>query len=155
MQNKDDGTHAILPVATPSKGAMDHAGMPVMLLRHSHGKMRRDGSRAALMQQHCPVDERGRLHSAPGLVHVAGSRGQACIRGPCRNRGDHRQWVRNCKTPDRLRRQDKAGCPASGTAFLSVCLHIVLGRGPTCCRDQRAALFPIVFLFQCSERRRS
>ena len=22
------------------------------------------------------------------------------IRGPCRNRGDHRQWVRNCKTPE-------------------------------------------------------
>jgi hypothetical protein len=32
------------------------------------------------------------------------------------------------KTPDRLRRQDKAGFPASGTSFLSVCLHIVLGR---------------------------
>ena len=30
------------------------------------------------------------------------------IRGPCRNRGDHRQWVRKCKTPDRLRRRDKA-----------------------------------------------
>ena len=26
------------------------------------------------------------------------------------------------------RRQDKAGFPASGTSFLSVCLHIVLGR---------------------------
>jgi hypothetical protein len=91
VQNKDDGTHAILPVATPSKGAMDHAGMPVMLLRHSHGKMRRDGFRAASMQPDIAVDERGRLHSAPGLVHVVVSRGQACIRGPCRNRGDHRQ----------------------------------------------------------------
>jgi hypothetical protein len=28
-------------------------------------------------------------------------------------------------------RQDKAGFPASGTSFLSVCLHIVLGRSPT------------------------
>jgi hypothetical protein len=108
VQNKDDGTHAILPVATPSKGAMDHAGLPVMLLRHSHGKMRRDGSRAAWMQHNFAVDERGRLHSAPGLVHVVVSRGQASIRGPCRNRGDHRQWVRNRKTPDRLRRQDKS-----------------------------------------------
>jgi len=69
VQNKDDGTHAILPVATPSKGAMDHAGTPVMLLRHSHGKMRRDGSRAAWMQSDFAVDERGRVHSAPGLIH--------------------------------------------------------------------------------------
>ena len=53
------------------------------------------------------------------------------------------------------RRQDKAGFPASGTSFLSVCLHIVLGRSPTFDRAQRAALFPIVVLFQCSESRRS
>lgn len=116
MQNEDDGTHAILPVATPSKGAMDHAGMPVMLLRHSHGKMRRDGFRPVWMQPDFAVDERGGLPSAPGLVHVVVSRGQACIRGPCRNRGDHRQWVRNCKTPDRLRRQDNM--PAETTTQL-------------------------------------
>ena len=54
----------------------------------------------------------------------------------------------------RLGRQDKAGFPASGTSFLSVCLHIVLGRSPTFHRDQRAALFPIIILFQCSESRR-
>ena len=36
--------------------------------------------------------------------------------------------------------QDKAGFPASGTSFLSVCLHIVLGRAPTFRRDGRAAL---------------
>jgi hypothetical protein len=52
------------------------------------------------------------------------------------------------------RRQDKAGFPASGTSFLSVCLHIVLGRPPTFRRDQRAALFPIIILFQRSESRR-
>ena len=78
MQKKDDGTHAILPVATPSKGAMDHAGMPVMLPRHSHGKMRRDGFRAAWMQPDFAVDERGRLQGAPELVDVVVSRGQAC-----------------------------------------------------------------------------
>jgi hypothetical protein len=50
--------------------------------------------------------------------------------------------------------QDKAGFPASGTSFLSVCLHIILGRYPTLRRDERAALFPIVILFQCSESRR-
>jgi hypothetical protein len=109
VQKKDDGTHAILPVATPSKSAMDHAGMPGMLLRHSRGKTRRDGPRAAWMQPDFAVDERGRLHSAPGLVDVVVSRGQACIRGPCRNRGDHQQWVRNRKTPDRLKRLFKSG----------------------------------------------
>src|ERR1700730_7101997 len=31
----------------------------------------------------------------------------------------------------RLGRQDKAGFPAAGTSFLSVCLHVVLGRSPT------------------------
>jgi hypothetical protein len=38
-------------------------------------------------------------------------------------------------------RQDKAGFPASGTSFLSVCLHIVLDRSPTFRRDERAAPF--------------
>jgi hypothetical protein len=47
--------------------------------------------------------------------------------------------------------QDKAGFPASGTSFLSFCLHIVLGRSPTFRRDERAALFSIIVLFQCSE----
>ena len=50
--------------------------------------------------------------------------------------------------------QDKAGFPASGMSFLSVCLHIVLSRAPTFRRDERAALFPIIILFQCSESRR-
>ena len=127
---------------------MDHAGMPVMLLRHSHGKMRRDGFRAAWMQPDFAVDERGRLHSAPGLVHVVVSRGQACIRGPCRNRGDHRQWVRNCKTPDRLRRQDKARFLAAGTSFLRFCLHIGferIGFDATRCGDGASDVIPFVF----------
>jgi hypothetical protein len=55
---------------------------------------------------------------------------------------------------ERLERlQDKAGFPASGTSFLSFCLHIVLGRSPTFRRDERAALFPIIILFQGSESR--
>ena len=56
--------------------------------------------------------------------------------------------------PARLGGQDKASCLDSGTSFLSFCLHIVLGRSPTFRRDERAALFPIIILFQCSERRR-
>ena len=43
MQTKDDGKHAILPVAR----SRDHAGMPVTLPRESDGKMRRDGSEVA------------------------------------------------------------------------------------------------------------
>ena len=54
----------------------------------------------------------------------------------------------------RLLRQDKAGFPASGTSFLRFCLHIVFGRAPTLRRDQRAALFPIIILFQRSKSRR-
>jgi hypothetical protein len=58
VQTKDDGTHGILPVAVRALCAADHAGLPVTLLRHADGKMRRDGSDAALLRQHCPVDER-------------------------------------------------------------------------------------------------
>jgi hypothetical protein len=57
--------------------------------------------------------------------------------------------------PARLGRQDKASCLAAGTSFLSFCLHIVFGRSPTFHRDERAALFPIIILFQCSESRRT
>jgi len=93
VQQKNDGTHAILPVATHVKCKLDHAGVPVMWLRHSHGKMRRDGFPAAVMQHVCPVAERGRVHGAPGLACVVECRGPSWIRGPCRNRGDQRQWV--------------------------------------------------------------
>jgi hypothetical protein len=55
---------------------------------------------------------------------------------------------------EETRATDKAGFPATGTSFLSFCLHIVFGRSPTFRRDDRAALFPIIILFQCSERRR-
>jgi hypothetical protein len=50
--------------------------------------------------------------------------------------------------------QDKAGFPAAGTSFLSLCLHIVFGQSAAFRRDQRAARFPIVILFQCSESHR-
>jgi hypothetical protein len=50
--------------------------------------------------------------------------------------------------------QDKAGFPASGTSFLSFCLHIALGGSPTFRRDARAAHFPIIIHFQRSESRR-
>ena len=71
MQIHDDGTHVILLVATPLVVRLDHAGLPVMWLRHTDGKMRRDGLRAALLQRFCAVDERARVHGAPGLSLVA------------------------------------------------------------------------------------
>ena len=42
-----------------------------MWRRHTDGKMRRDGLRAALLQRFCAVDERARVHGAPGLSLVA------------------------------------------------------------------------------------
>ena len=45
--------------------------------------------------------------------------------GPCRSEGGSRQWMRKRRRPDRLRLQDKASCLATGTSFLSFCLHIV------------------------------
>src|SRR5579871_1791064 len=94
VQIKDDGTHAILPVTSGSNAPSDHARVPVMLLRHSDGKMRRDGSRAALLQPDHPVDERGRLHGAPGLAVVDEPRVLARIRGPCRNQERNGEWMR-------------------------------------------------------------
>ena len=75
MQIHDDGTHVILLVATPLVVRLDHAGLPVMWLRHTDGKMRRDGVRAASLQRFCAVDERARVHGAPGLSHLATLRG--------------------------------------------------------------------------------
>ncbi|WP_025038497.1 hypothetical protein [Bradyrhizobium sp. DOA9] len=71
MQIQNDGTHVILLVATPFAGRLDHAGVPVMWLRHTDGEMRRDDVRAALLQRFCAVDERARVHGAPGLSLVA------------------------------------------------------------------------------------
>jgi hypothetical protein len=47
VQTKDDGTHVILPVADTLAVPSDHARLPVMMLRHSDLKVRRDGSRPA------------------------------------------------------------------------------------------------------------
>lgn len=58
MQTKDDGKHTILPVAARIMCEADHTGMPVTMPRDSDGKMRRDGSRAAVKQRHCAVDAR-------------------------------------------------------------------------------------------------
>ena len=108
MQQQNDGTHAILPVATHLTCNVDHAGVPVMWLRHADGKLRRDGFPAALLQRPCAVDERGRVHGAPGLAVVVAHRVQARRRGPCRKRERKREWLRWYATNDRLRGQDKS-----------------------------------------------
>lgn len=107
MQINDDGTHAILPVATHLTCKLDHAGVPVMWLRHADGKVRRDGIRAALLQRFCAVDERGRVHGAPGLAVVVAHRVQAWRRGPCRKKERKREWVTASNLDDRLRGRDK------------------------------------------------
>lgn len=107
VQINDDGTHAILPVATRMRCDVDHARMPVMWLRHADGKLRRDDSRAAALQPNTPVAERGRVRGAPGLAAVVDKRVQAWRRGPCRKRERKREWVRAEQQHDRLRGRDK------------------------------------------------
>jgi hypothetical protein len=49
----------------------------------------------------------------------------------------------------RLGRQDKAGCPASGTSFLNCCLHIVFARlGLDAARCGDGAADAILFVFK-------
>lgn len=108
MQINDDGTHAILLVAMHFKCTLDHVRLPVMWLRRSDGKLRRDGSCAASWQPDSPVDERGRLHGAPGLCCGVEHRVLARIRGPCRNQERNGEWLRWRRLLDRLRRQDKS-----------------------------------------------
>jgi hypothetical protein len=71
MQTRNDGTHVILPAAAPIDRRPDRAGLPVTLLRHSDGKVRHDGSRAAIKQRGYLVAERGRLH---GVSELDGSK---------------------------------------------------------------------------------
>ena len=108
MQINDDGTHAILLVAMHLTCTLDHVRLPVMWLRRSDGKLRRDGSSAASRQPDSPVAERGRLHGAPGLCCGVEHRVLARIRGPCRNQERNGEWVRWRRLLDRLRQQDKA-----------------------------------------------
>ena len=108
VQINDDGTHAILLVAMYFMCTPDHVRLPVMWLRRSDGKLRRDGSSAASMQPNNPVDERGRLHGASGLAVVEQHRVLARIRGPCRNQERNGEWIRWRRRLDRLRQQDKA-----------------------------------------------
>lgn len=122
MQIKDDGTHVILPATAHEKVHTDRVGLPVMWLRHTDGKVRRDDHPAACMQPIGVVDERGRLHGAPGLVAWVEHRVHAWIRGPCRERERKREWLTKCKNSDRLRRQDKSAdvCRAHMVGWIEI-----------------------------------
>lgn len=62
MQTRNDGTHVILHTAAPISRRSDRAGLPVMILRQSVGKVRQDGSRAANKQRNYPAaDEKPSL----------------------------------------------------------------------------------------------
>ena len=119
------GAGHTLPVAR----SHDHAGMPVTLPRESDGKMRRDGSEVAQAWQpggeNCPVDERGRVHGAPGFSTIAALPLAAKNRVECRNIMEKIRYLRSLSKYTRLRAQDKARVLAAGTSFLNVCLHIV------------------------------
>jgi len=108
VQSKDDGTHTILPVTSPRECAARSRSSAVMMLRHSDGKMRRDGIRAARTQPDFAVDERGRLHGTPGLSCMVECRGLACIRGLVTTEEMKDEWVRTRKKLDRLGWQDKS-----------------------------------------------
>jgi hypothetical protein len=107
VQINDDGTHAILPVATHL--TCNWTTPECLYVAPSRRwKLRRDGFPAALLQRTCAVDERGRVHGAPGLAVVVAHRVQARRRGPCRKRERKREWVRSSRRDGRLRGQDKA-----------------------------------------------
>ena len=151
MQTKDDGTHVILPVADTLAVPSDHARLPVMMLRQSDGKMRRDGSSAARPQPTQPVDERGGLHGAPELSSVGEQRTAAKRTRTLRAIEERRRWRRRSDLSPRLGRQDKkphiaawtVGCFAS--AF-SDFLHIV---------DRRHDVRVFIFANDFSEYRTS
>ena len=126
MQTKDDGTHVILPVADHLAVSLDHARLPVMMLRQSDGKMRRDGSSPARPQPSQPVGERGGLHGAPQLFAVVAWRIATKGRMAFSDKEERRRWRSRSESSHRLGRQDKARFLAPGTSFLSVCLHVVL-----------------------------
>jgi len=100
-----------LPVA----GRPDHAGLPVTLPRESDGKVRRAGSEVAWALQpddeKHPVDERGRVHGAPGFSQVAELPLMAKNTVECRIIMERRRCRRSFAGDTQLRAQDKASCP--------------------------------------------
>lgn len=119
MQTRNDGTHVILPAAGPIDRRPDRAGLPVTLLRHSDGKVRHDGSRAANKQCCYAVAERGRLHGASGLDARVRNRGIEHRIVCYRRLEEERRWKESHGKYDRLRWQDKRQqCAACLRSFI-------------------------------------
>jgi hypothetical protein len=74
VQIYDDGTHVILLVATPLAGRLDHAAVPVMWLRQTDGKMRRDGC-----QLPCRGDFRPSMSAQECTAHRVLARGRRFV----------------------------------------------------------------------------
>ncbi len=102
-----DGAGHTLPAAAPIARRPDRARLPVTLLRHSDGKVRHDGSRAANKQRCYAVAERGRLHGASALDARVRDRGLEHRIVYYRNLEEERRWKESRGKYDRLRRQDK------------------------------------------------
>lgn len=107
MQTRNDGTHVILPAAAPIARRPDRAGWPVMMFRHSDGKLRHDDSRAANKQRCYPVAKRGRLHGASDLDARVRNRSIEHRILYRRSLEGERRWQKILSKYDRLRRQDK------------------------------------------------
>ena len=76
--------------------------------RDSDGKLRRDGSNAACVQQQHPVDERGRLHGALDLELAAERRIVETDRVVFSVVERRRRWRKRRQPTARLRLQDKS-----------------------------------------------
>lgn len=107
MQTRNDGTHVILPAAAPIDRRPDRARLPVTMLRQSDGKVRHDGSSAALMQPKQPVAERGRLHGASELNARTRNRSAEHRFVYYRILKEERRWLQSIAKNNRLRWQDK------------------------------------------------
>jgi hypothetical protein len=129
VQTKDDGKHAILPVA----GHPDHAGLPVTLPRESDSNMRRDGSDVAwllqLTDKKQAVDERGRVHGAPELSPVKELLAAEAFRVDYRARSERRRCRSSRRTCTRLRGQDRRRGTAAARALAA--------QGFRACRSDR------------------
>lgn len=127
-----DGAGHTLPAAVPIARRPDCAGLPVTMLRHSDGKVRHDGSRAANKQRSYPVAERGRLHGASELNARALDRGVEHRMAYCRILEEELQCTISLEKYDRLIWQDKREhialrlglCFSTGDEAISQCAHV-------------------------------
>jgi len=118
-RSRGDPSVACDALARPGRIACDAA-------RESDGKMRRDGSEVARALQpggeKHSVDERGRVHGAPGLSPIAALPIAAKNRVECRNTTEKIRCHRSLAKDTRLRVLDKrAQCAARSVGCFCFC----------------------------------